>query len=100
MKGKNEEGIRLHLDLLDEVRATTKQRMARYQDLMAKHYNTKVKSRHFSIEDLILRKVTTAAKDLGQGNLGLNWEGPYIIIDCNKKGTYRMDRQPRMLTGT
>ena len=87
MKRKNEEGIRLHLDLLDEVRVTTEQWMAHYQDLMAKHYNTKVKPWHFSIGDLVLRKVTTTAKDLGQGNLGLNWEGPYIIIDCNKKGT-------------
>ena len=27
---KNEEGIRLHLDLLDEVRATTEQQLALY----------------------------------------------------------------------
>ena len=40
---KNEEGIPLQLDLLDEVRATVEQRMAHYQDLMAKHYNAKVK---------------------------------------------------------
>ena len=42
-KRNNEKGIRLHLDLLDEARATTEQRMTRYQDLMAKHYNAKVK---------------------------------------------------------
>ena len=62
-KTKNEEGIRLHLDLLDEVRVTTEQWMARYQDLMAKHYNAKVKPWHFSIGDLVLRKVTTVAKN-------------------------------------
>ena len=44
---RNIEGMRLQLDLLDEVRATIKQRIARYQNLMAKHYNTKVKPRHF-----------------------------------------------------
>jgi len=81
MKGKNEEGIHLHLDLLDEVRATAKQRMAHYQDLMAKHYNIKVKPRHFSIRDLVLRKVTTTAKDPTQRKLGPNWEAPYRIID-------------------
>ncbi|XP_075654832.1 uncharacterized protein LOC142625003 [Castanea sativa] len=37
---RNEEGLRLQLNLLEEVRATSEQRMARYQDLMAKHYNT------------------------------------------------------------
>ena len=70
--GKNEEGILLHLDLLDEVRATTEQWMARYQDLMAKHCNAKVKPRHFNIGNLVLRKVTIATKDSAQGKLGPN----------------------------
>ena len=62
-EGKNEEGIRLHLDLLDEVRVAVEQRMTRYQDLIAKNYNAKVKPRHFSIGDLVLRIVITATKD-------------------------------------
>ena len=37
---KNDEAIRLQLDLLDEVRATTEQRPARYEDRMAKNYNS------------------------------------------------------------
>ena len=41
--------MRLQLDLLDEVRATAEQRMSRYQDLMAKHYNTKVRPCHFQV---------------------------------------------------
>jgi len=40
---RNEEGMHPQLDILDEVRATIEQRITRYQDLMAKHYNTKVK---------------------------------------------------------
>ena len=36
----NDEAMCLQLNLVDEVRATTKQRLARYQDLMAKHYNS------------------------------------------------------------
>ena len=82
----NKERIYLHLDLLDEVRVATEQRMTRYQDLMAKRYNAKVKPRDFSTGDFVLRKVTTATKDPTQGKLGLKWEGPYRIIDCNKKG--------------
>ena len=79
--------MRLQLDLLDEVRATAEQRIARYQDLMAKHYNATVKPRHFQIGDLVLRKVTTATKDPAQGKLGPNLEGPYKIFDCHWKGT-------------
>ena len=75
--------MRLQLDLLDEVRATAEQRIARYQDLMAKHYNARVKPQHFQIGDLVLRKVTTATKDPAQGKLGPNLEGPYKIFDCH-----------------
>ena len=46
--------------------------MARYQDLIAKHYNTKVRLRHFQVEDMVLRKVTTATRDPSQGKLGPN----------------------------
>ena len=60
--------MHLQLDLLDKVRTTAEQRMTRYQDLMAKHYNTKVKPRHFQVGDLVLRKVTIATKDPSQGS--------------------------------
>ena len=60
---RNEEGMRLLLDLLNEVRMMTKQRITCYQDLMVKHYNTKVKPRHFQVEDPVLKKVTIATKD-------------------------------------
>ena len=39
---KNDETMRLQLDLVDEVRATAEQRLARYQDHMAKHYNSRI----------------------------------------------------------
>ena len=44
---RNKEGMRLQLDLLDEVKAVVEQQISCYQDLMAKHYNTKVKPWHF-----------------------------------------------------
>jgi len=62
-KSRNDEATHLQLDLVDEVRATIKQRLARYQDLMAKHYNSKVRHRDFQVGDLFLRKVTGATKD-------------------------------------
>ena len=62
----NKEGMRLQLDLLDEVRATAEQRLAHYQDLIAKHYNNKGRHRDFQVGDLILRKVMGAARDPSQ----------------------------------
>ena len=57
---KNEEAIRLQLDLVDKVRATAEQRLVRYQNLMAKHYNSNVKHKDFQVGDLVLRKVMGA----------------------------------------
>ena len=62
-EGKNNEAIHLQLDLVDEVRATIEQRLAWYQNLMAKHFNSKVRYRDFQVRDLILRKVMGFTKD-------------------------------------
>ena len=80
--------MRLQLDLLDEVRATAEQRLAWYQNLMAKHYNSKVKHRDFQVGDLALRKIMGASKDPTQGKLGPNWERPYRIMSWQRRGTY------------
>ena len=63
MEDKNEAAMHLQLDLVDEDRATVEQRLARYQDLMSKHYNAKVRHRDFQIGDLVLWKVMGVAKD-------------------------------------
>jgi len=62
-ESRNDEAMRLQLDLIDEVRATVEQRLAQYQNLMAKHYNSKVRHKDFQVGDLILRKVMGATKD-------------------------------------
>ena len=76
-EGKNDEVIRLQFDLVDEVRATVEQRLALYQDRMAKQYNSRVRRRDFKVRDLVLRKVMGASRDPTQRKLGPNWEGPY-----------------------
>ena len=64
--------MHLQLDLVDEVKATVEQRLAQYQNLMAKHYNSRVKHRDFQVGDLVLRKVTCATRDPSQGKVGPN----------------------------
>ena len=44
---KNEEAMCLQLDLVDEVWVTAMQRLAWYQNLMAKHYNSNVRHKDF-----------------------------------------------------
>ena len=95
---KNKEAMRLQLDLVDEVKAVAEQRLARYQNLMAKHYNTKVWHRDFQVDDLVLRKVMGAARDPSQGKLGPNWKGPYRITSWQRKGTYHLNGQTKATT--
>ena len=87
--------MRLQLDLLDEVKATAEQRLARYQDLMVKHYNSRVKHRDFKVGDLVLRKVIGAARDPTQGKLDPNWEGHYRITSWQRKGIYHLETLDR-----
>ena len=88
--GENEEALRLQLDLVDEVRATAEKKLAQYQNLMAKHYNSSVRHRDFQVGNLVIRKVMCATKDPSQGKLGPNWEGPYRITSWQRKGTYHL----------
>ena len=62
-KSRNDEAIRLQLDLVDEVRAAAEQRLAWYQNLMTKHYNSRVRHRDFQVKDLVLRKVIGTTRD-------------------------------------
>ena len=79
--------MRLQLDLVDEVRATMEQRLARYQDHMAKHYSCRVRHIDFQVRGLVLRKVMGVTKDPTH-----NWDvrtyvfhmlGTYVTILCN-----------------
>ena len=90
-ENKNDEAMRLQLDLVDELRATAKQRLARYQDRMAKYYNSRVRHRDFQVGDLVLRKVMGTDRDPTQGKLGPNWEGPYRVASWQRKDTYHLE---------
>ena len=88
---KNEEAIRLQLYLADEVHTIAEQRLARYQNLMEKHYNSNVRHKDFQVGDLVLRKVMGATRDPSQGKLDPNCEGPYRILSWQRKGTYHLE---------
>ena len=76
---------------MDKVRTIVEQRLAWYQNLMAKNYNSKVMPKDFQVGDLVLRKVMCATRETSQGKLGPNWEGPYKIASWYKKMTYHLE---------
>ncbi|KAL6962731.1 hypothetical protein U1Q18_052479 [Sarracenia purpurea var. burkii] len=87
---RNEEELRLDLDLIEEERELATMRTATYQSRMRKSYNARVKERSFQVGDLVLRKVMLAAKNPSEGKLGPNWEGPYVVTALAGRGAYRL----------
>ena len=88
---ENEEQLRLKLDLMDEVRMNAEQRTASYKNLMARQYDAMVKPKRFNIGDLVLKRVTLATRNPTYGKLGLNWEGPYRVINRKRQGSYYLE---------
>ena len=96
-ENKNDEVMCLQLDLVDEVRTTTEQRLARFQDFMAKQYNSRVRHRDFQVRDLVLRKVMSTTRDpfhgkdlteslCGRGKTPITWKH-LTIKNCITYGT-------------
>ena len=67
----NEEQLCLNLDLIDEVRTDAEHRTASYKNLMARQYDAMVKSRHFNIGDLVLKRFLWQPKTQLMGNWAL-----------------------------
>ena len=58
---------------------------------MTKYYNSRVSPRGFLPNDLVLKKVISATKDLKDGKLEPNWEEPYRVVKVLKSGTYHLE---------
>ncbi|GFS42476.1 hypothetical protein Acr_00g0080040 [Actinidia rufa] len=61
------------------------------KNILSKFGNQKVQHREFSYRDLVLRNVIGNTKDLIDGKLCLNWEGPYKIVKLTGKGAYYLE---------
>ena len=65
-------------------------RIASYKKQSERYFNSKVKERRFKEGDLTLRKVLPNTKEVNVEVLRPNWEGPYIIAEVIRHGTYRL----------
>ena len=64
---------------------------------MMRYYNQRVKLKQFNPRDMVLRKVSQATKDLNNGKLGPNWEGPYKVIRYSRRGSYYLEDKKESL---
>ena len=87
---RNEETLRLNLDLLEDKREQALKRSENYQRKIARYYDRKVRPNSFKPDDLVLKKLLLARKDPTHGKLGPNWEGPYIVSQVICPGNYEL----------
>ncbi|XP_026459068.1 uncharacterized protein LOC113359691 [Papaver somniferum] len=86
--GNNETVLDSDKELLEEQRETTLQQLVRYQQAIKLSYDRKVKERAFKPGEYVLKKTRAATMEPNCGNLGANWEGPYIVDRPVSRGSY------------
>ena len=90
---RNDEALRLNLDLLDEKHEQVLRRTEDYQRKTARYSNQKVKPRNYMPGDLVLKNLLPARKNPTHGKLGPNWEGPYIISRVIRPSNYELQTE-------
>ncbi|OMO62055.1 hypothetical protein CCACVL1_23055 [Corchorus capsularis] len=87
---ENEDALRANLDLTEEQTDVALVKIAAYQQKIAKYYNRRVKNKLITKGDLVLRKVEASRKGGSGGKLAPNWEGPYVVKEVARAGTYKL----------
>ncbi|XP_074346443.1 uncharacterized protein LOC141685229 [Apium graveolens] len=86
----NIKGLKTNLELLDEVRDRAVEKMESYKEKTKLYIAKKTKIREYEVGDLVLRD-TEASEPTNQGKLQPNWEGPYIVKEGLRPGTYKLN---------
>ncbi|KAL0456475.1 UNVERIFIED_CONTAM: hypothetical protein Slati_0986700 [Sesamum latifolium] len=92
----NSQLLKESLDLVGELQETAFIRTQRYKSTIINAHNKKVKSRHFQVGDMVLRRVDTLKP---VGKLDPKWEGPYKITKIIGNDAYELeDTKGRLLS--
>jgi ribonuclease HI/transposase InsO family protein len=92
----NEERLANAVDQAEEARDTALLRSARYHQKLRQYHEKNVRKRDFKIGDLVLRR---RQDKKGRHKLTPPWEGPFIVVEVLKPGTYKLaDEEGSILT--
>ena len=75
------------IDRAEEERLITCVRTAKYLEDLRRYYNHNVKGHSFAIGNLVLHR---KQKTKGLHKLSSPWEGPYIVKEVTRPGSYRL----------
>jgi hypothetical protein len=82
------------IDVLEEERLNTVIQSARYQQTLRRYHDKAIQHRSFVVGDLVLRRILT-----GEGWHKLSWEGPFIVSEVTRPGSYRLTQMDGMEVG-
>jgi hypothetical protein len=75
------------IDILEEERLNVVIQSARYQQTMRRYHDKAVRHRSFAVGDLVLHRVLAGE---GRHKLSPPWEGPFIVAEVTRPGSYRL----------
>nr|GEW57753.1 reverse transcriptase domain-containing protein [Tanacetum cinerariifolium] len=86
---RNEQEMRLNLDLLQERREASEIREAMYKMKMEHYYNKRVRPASFKVGEYVYQKnMTSRMENLEE--LGPKWKGPYLVTKAYQNGSYKL----------
>ncbi|GJS91355.1 reverse transcriptase domain-containing protein [Tanacetum coccineum] len=86
---RNDDEIRLNLDLLEERRERAAIREAKAKSKMMRYYNARVRGVTFKPGDYVYRS-NEASHAMDGGKLRPKWEGPYEVTEVLGGGAYKL----------
>ncbi|GJZ13832.1 reverse transcriptase domain-containing protein [Tanacetum coccineum] len=86
---RNDDEIRLNLDLVEERREQAAIREAKSKSKMMRYYNARVRGVTFKPGDYVYRS-NVASHAMDGGKLGPKWEGPYEVTEVLGGGAYKL----------
>ena len=75
------------VDQLEEARDMALLNSARYQQKLRRYHDKHVRKRDLNVGDLVLRR---RQSNQGRHKLTPPWEGPYVVAEVLKPGTYKL----------
>jgi hypothetical protein len=80
------------IDQLDEACDVALLQCAKYQQALRRYHERNVRPHEFHVGDLVLRRIQ-GSKDIHK--LSPPWEGPFIIHEVLRPGTYKIQYEDR-----
>jgi hypothetical protein len=84
------------IDVLGEERLNTIIQSARYQQILRCYHDKAIRHRSCVVGDLVLCRILTGE---GRHKLSPLWEGPFVVAEVTRPGSYRLTQMDGMEIG-